>query len=77
MYDTDKDKLIKLFEYKKEKTSILLSIFSYDNGPLKLGITRSYEKKDGSIGYSSSGRLSKDEVEFIKENIDEIIEIMK
>lgn len=75
-YDQNKDKLLKLFELKKEKSSLLLSIFSYDGGSPKLGITRSFQKNDGTIGYGNAGRISKEEVEFFQENIDEIIQIM-
>jgi hypothetical protein len=56
-YDQSRDKLIKLFELKKDKASLLLSIFSYDEGQAKLGITRSFEKKDGTIGYGQAGTL--------------------
>lgn len=76
-YDESKDKLIKFFELKKEKSSFLISVFSYDKGQPKIGFTRSFEKKDQTIGYSSGGRLSIDEMIFLKENIDEIIKIMK
>ena len=75
-YDQGKDKLLKLFELKKEKSSLLLSIFSYDGGIPKLGITRSFQKNDGTTGYGNTGRISKEEVEFFKENMDEIIQIM-
>lgn len=75
-YDQGKDKLLKLFELKKEKSSLLLSIFSYDGGIPKLGITRSFQKNDGTTGYGNAGRISKEEVEFFKENMDEIIQIM-
>jgi len=77
MYNQEKDVLIKLYELNQEKTSFLISIFSYDNGKPKLGLTRSYQKKDGSMGYSSSGRLAIDEVNFLKNNIDDIIKIME
>jgi len=77
MYDESKDKLIKLFELKQGSSSLLCSIFSYDGGPSKIGFTRSYEKKDGTIGYSASGRLSIKDMIFLKENIDEMIKIMK
>lgn len=77
MYDENKDVLIKLFELKQGKSSLLLSIFSYDKGQPKLGLTRSFEKKDSTIGYSNSGRLSIDEMIFLKDNIDEIIKLMK
>lgn len=77
MYDESKDVLIKLFEMQNGPKSLLCSIFVYDKGSPKLGITRSFEKKDGTIGYSSGGRLTIDEMIFLRENIDEIIKIMK
>jgi len=76
-YDDSKDKLIKLFELKEGKSSFLCSIFSYDGAKPKIGFTKSYEKKDGTTGYSSGGRLSIDEIIFIRDNIDEIINIMQ
>lgn len=76
-YDQNKDQLIKMYEKKNEMgASLMFSIFSYDNGPKKLGIMRSYEKKDGSLGYSSSGRLTVSEVEFFKDHVDEILKEM-
>lgn len=77
MYDQEKDKLIQLFELKQDKGSFLISIFSYDGGKPKLGLTRSFQKKDGTMGYSSSGRLSIEEVNFLKNNIDVIINEME
>lgn len=78
MYDQSKDKLIKLFEFKKDdKKSFLCSIFSYDGGIPKISFSKSYEKKDGTIAYSSNGRLTLDEIVFLKDNLEEIIGIMK
>lgn len=78
-YDVNKDKLIKLYEMEdeKKKKSLLFSIFSYDNGQPKLGFSRTFKKNDGSNGYSSLGRLTIEELEYLKNNIDEIINIMK
>ncbi len=77
-YNQDKDVLIKMFEMITDEkgSSLMLSIFSYDNGPKKLAMTRSYNKKDGSVGYSSAGRLSLMEVNFLKDKLDEIIKEM-
>jgi len=75
-YDQNKDKLIKLFELKKDKSDLLCSIFSYDGGSPKLGFTRSFLKADGSVGYSQLGRMTVDELKFLKENIDEMIKMM-
>ena len=76
-YDQNKDKLIKLFEMKKEKASLLCSVFSYDEGQPKLGFTRTFEKKDGTIGYGQLGRISLDELQFLKNNIEEMINVME
>jgi len=75
VYDEKKDKLIKLFEMKKENGSLLFSVFSYDGGNPKLQISRMYKKKDGSFGYSSPGRMSNEEILFLKDNIDEILKL--
>ena len=78
MYNQEKDKLIKMFEKTNENgATLLISIFSYDGGAKKLAMTRSYVKKDGTVGYSNSGRLSYDEVEFLKSILDEILTEMK
>lgn len=81
-YNQNKDKLIKLFERKVEGenlklASLLLSVFQYNSGPPKLQVTRSFDKADGTIGYGKMGRLTIEEVEWIKENIDSIISVMQ
>ena len=77
-YSESKDKLIKLFEYGDEENGALhFSLFSYDEGPPKLQITRMFKKKDGTHGYGKSGRLTKEELIYLKDNIDKIIEIME
>lgn len=77
-YSPDKDKLIKMFELKDDRgSSLMLSIFSYDNGPKKLSLSRSYLKKDGTVGYAQSGRLTLPEISFLKEKINDIITEME
>lgn len=76
MYNKDKDKLIKLFELKKEKTTILFKIMSYDNNKPKLRISSMYEKKDGSTGYGVVSGLGKDELEFLCIILSEVQEII-
>ena len=78
MYNQEKDKLIKMFEMIDSKgSSLLISIFSYDNGPKKLSMTRSYAKKDNTVGYSNAGRLNLEEVNFLKNKLDDIIKEME
>jgi len=78
MWDPEKDVLIKLFEMNGENNkSLLMSLMKYDEGEIKLQITRSYVKKDETIGYGKMGRLSKKELIFLKNNIDEMLNIME
>lgn len=76
-YNQENDKLIKLFEYKNNENSLLLSIMKYGDGKPKLQISKMYNKKNGEMGYSSGGRLTLDEVQFIKENIDDILNLLE
>ena len=76
-FDSDKDKFLKLFEKEDETGGALLcSIFSYDGGEPKLQITRRYLKRDQTNGYGKMGRLTIEEVEWIKDNIDSILTVM-
>jgi len=76
-YDQNDDKLLKFFETEYEKGSLQFSIFSYHGGEPKLQINRMYKKKDGTVGYAKPGRLSYDEVLFLFNISEEILEIMK
>jgi hypothetical protein len=75
-YNQDKDKLIKYFENKNGKTTFIVSIFSYNGGEPKLALSKSYEKNDGTIGYSN-GRISIEDAKFLREKMDEIISSME
>ena len=76
-YSQDKDRLIKAWEYKQENGSLIISVMSYNEGKPKLQMTRMYTKRSGEVGYGKSGRLSYDELQFIIDNKDEILENMK
>jgi len=75
-YNPDNDKLIKLFESSNDNNGLQFSIMSYNNGEKKLQMVRSYNKQDGTIGYGNTGRISKKEFEWIKDNIEEILSYM-
>lgn len=76
-FDQDKDRLVKQFEVCDEEGKCLLfSIMKYADGDPKLQIHRMFPKRDGTVGYGKAGRLTKDEVEFFKNNMDEILRYM-
>jgi len=76
-YNATNDKLIKLFESDDEKTTIMASIMSYNGGEFKLQFQKRFPKSDGTVGYGKLGRLSLSEVEWLRDNLDGIIEKMK
>ncbi len=77
-YNQDKDKLIKFWELETDEGKTLhFAIFSYSGGDPKLQMTRTFLKKDETVGYAKVGRLSLKEMEFINEKIDEFINSMK
>ena len=76
MYDEKKDKLIKLFELDKGKTTILFKILSYDNSQPKLNISSMFEKRDGTTGYGRVSRLGKEEINFLTTILPEVQDII-
>ena len=77
-YKADNDKLIKLFENVDENGSgLLYSVMSYNNGEKKLQMSRTYKKADGSMGYGNTGRLTVKELEWLTENLKDIITSME
>lgn len=76
-YSENKDKLIKLYECGDENNALHFSLFSYDNGPIKLQITRMFTKKDQTKGYGKAGRLNKDELKFLRHYVNDMIAIIE
>lgn len=78
-YEQDKDKLLKMFEMDSGVigNTFMVQVFSYNKGKPKLNLSRAYAKKDGTVGYSGSGRLSIEELKFIQTHMDDIISVME
>ena len=76
-YDTNKDKVLKVSTHEYEGGSLLFALISYDGGPPKLQISRTYDKRNGETGYGKLGRMTIREVQFFIDNGKEIIENMK
>lgn len=77
MYDSKKDILKGSITMEGENSDIEFSIYSYDNGEPKLQMTRRVEKKDGSKGFAKLGRMTKDEVKFMLDHKEEIINLLQ
>ena len=74
-YDSSKDQVLHTWE--NDKTGLNISICRYGDGEAKLQIgPRTYTKKDGSKSPTKSGRLSIDDVNWLSEIIEQVIEKM-
>jgi hypothetical protein len=74
-YDSSKDQVLHTWE--NDKTGLNISICRYGDGEAKVQIgPRTYTKKDGSKSATKSGRLSIDDVNWLSEIIEQVIEKM-
>jgi len=74
-YDATKDEI--LDKWENEKTGLTVSINKYGDGEPKLQIgPRIHTRRDGSQSTRKPGRLGIDEVVWLNEVIEEIIEKM-
>ena len=75
-YDSSLDEQMYSKPFENENGAIVVSVFSYNNGPKKLQIVREIKNKDGNLNFAKLGRLSKDEAEGILPLIKEALELM-
>jgi hypothetical protein len=64
-YDSKLDELIFVNSWENEATRITVSVYSYNNGPKKLQITRENKDSSGNFRFTKLGRLAKDEISAI------------
>ena len=64
-YDASLDKQMFAKSHEAEGTKVTVSIYSYNNGPKKLQISRENQDTEGGWRFSKLGRMSKDEVQAI------------
>lgn len=77
-FDESKDKCIKSFGTKKlsEDSTLEIGIYSYNNGPKRFRGVRSQKAKNGNIYYKSVVNLDLNELELVKQFIDEALEVL-
>ena len=64
-YDSSLDQKIFSKEWETEEVKITVSVFSYNNGPKKLQISRENRGAEGDFRFAKLGRLTKDEAQAI------------
>ena len=72
-YDSSLDNQLFSKSWEGEGTRIVVSVYSYNNGPKKLQISRENQDADGNPRFSKLGRMTKDEVQNILPFIQEAL----
>ena len=62
--------------WENDNGKIVVSIYSYNNGPKKLQIVREVRGKEGNFNFTKLGRLSKEEILGILPLIQEAMEFI-
>lgn len=73
-YDSSLDKQLFSKGWEGEGTKITVSVYSYNNGPKKLQISRENFDAEGQPRFAKLGRLLKEEAQAILPFIQEAIE---
>ncbi len=75
-YDSSLDVQLFSKSWESENGNIVVSVYSYNNGPKKMQITREIKNREGRSNFAKLGRLSKDELQGILPLIQEALTIM-
>ena len=75
-YDSSLDNQLFSKSFETEESRLVVSIYSYNNGPKKLQISRENRDAEGGFRFSKLGRVTKPEVEGILPFIKEAMEQM-
>jgi len=73
-YDGSLDNSVFTKSQESENGRLSVNVYSYNNGPRKLQISRETKDREGNLKFAKLGRLSKDEVESILPLINEAID---
>jgi hypothetical protein len=72
-YDSSLDEKVFSKAWESEATRVTISVYSYNNGPKKVQITRENKDPNGNFRFTKLGRLSKEEAEGILPLIQEAV----
>lgn len=64
-YDASMDKQVFTQSFENESTKVSVSVYSYNNGPKKLQLSRENRDAEGEWRFSKLGRMTKEEFEGI------------
>ncbi len=75
-YDSSLDVQLFSKSWESDAGKIVVSVYSYNNGPKKMQITREIKNREGKSNFAKLGRLSKDELQGVLPLIEEALAIM-
>lgn len=64
-YDPNLDEKVFAESWEADSTRITVSVYSYNQGPKKLQITRENKDGEGNFRFTRLGRMSKEEVDAV------------
>ena len=72
-YNPDLDRCLFSKSWETDVDKLIVSVYSYNNGPKKMQISRSSRDTQGEFKFAKLGRMTKEEVEGIQPIITEAI----
>ena len=72
-YDNKLDSQLFAKSWESDASRLTVSVYSYNNGPKKLQISRENKNADGELTFAKLGRMTKDEIKAILPHIQEAI----
>ena len=75
-YDSSLDQQVFAKTWQGQGSRLIVGVYSYNNGPKKLQISRELSTEDGKPGFAKLGRLTKEELQGIVPLIQEALAAM-
>ena len=75
-YDSSLDTQLFSQSWENENAKIVVSVYSYNNGPKKIQIVREIKDREGKFTFAKLGRLSKEEMQGILPLIQEALAVI-
>ncbi len=75
-YDSSLDKQLFSKSWESEDMKLTVSIFSYNNGPNKMQISREARGAEGDLRFAKLGRLTQEEAQAVLPLIQEALSAM-
>ena len=72
-YDSSLDQQLFSKSWESDATRLVVSVFSYNNGPKKIQISRESANAEGEFRFGKLGRMTKEELEAVLPFLQEAI----